>query len=158
MKSAWTLASVAGLSMLVLVPWSMAQRPSKAEREVRELEGKVNAAYEANDLPTYFSFYAPDLSQWFPEGRTDLPTYRKQWTSFIQNGGRIEGLKISDLHIQVGPGGDTAVASYLIEVRTRSEKGQLTEEVNQETDVLFKRGNVWKIVFLHYSPAAKGTQ
>jgi ketosteroid isomerase-like protein len=109
----------------------------------------------ANDLPAYFSYYASDFSQWLPEGRTDLPTYQKDWTQFIQGGGRVESATYSDLHIRVGPSGDTAVASYILRVRTRSAKGKVSEDDNQESDVFFKRGGVWKIVFLHYSPASK---
>jgi ketosteroid isomerase-like protein len=142
---------------IVTVSMPAAASQQNAEQEIRELEQKVNAAYAANDLPLYFSFYAPELSQWFPEGRTDLSTYRRDWTRFIQKGGRIEAAQISDLHIQISPMGDAAVASYLLHVKTRTEKGQVTEEDNQETDVLFKRGSVWKIVFLHYSPATNKT-
>jgi len=90
-----------------------------------------------------------------PEGRTDRPTYQKQWTGFIHGGGGVESANYSDLHIQVRPTGDTAVASYILRVRTRSAKGEVSEEDNQESDVFFKRGGVWKIVFLHYSPAPK---
>ncbi|HYT18907.1 MAG TPA: nuclear transport factor 2 family protein [Candidatus Polarisedimenticolia bacterium] len=125
------------------------------EKQIRQLEDKVNGAYAANDLPAYFSYYAPDFSQWLPEGRTDLPTYQKDWTRFIQGGGRVESATYSDLHIQVGPSGDTAVASYILRVRTRSAKGEVSEEDNQESDVFFKRGGIWKIVFLHYCPAPK---
>jgi hypothetical protein len=60
------------------------------EQQIRELEETINGAYAANDLPTYFSYYASDFSQWLPEGRTDLPTYQKDWTNFIQSGGRVE--------------------------------------------------------------------
>jgi ketosteroid isomerase-like protein len=129
--------------------------PATAEQEIRALEDKANAAYAANDLPAYFSFYASDFSQWLPEGRTDLPSYQKEWTEFVHGGGRVESVNLSDMHIQIGPSGDTAVASYLIHVRTRDAKGAVTDEDNQESDVLFKRGGVWKIVFLHYSPAPK---
>src|SRR6266403_3467114 len=132
--------------------------PENPEQQIRELEDKVNGAYAANDLPAYFSYYAPAFSQWLPEGRTDLPTYQKDWTRFIQGGGRVESATYSDLHIQVGPSGDTAVASYILRVRTRSAKGAVSEEDNQESDVCFKRGGIWKIVFLHYSPASKRNQ
>ena len=129
--------------------------PDNPEPKIRELEEKVNGAYAANDLPTYFSYYAPDFPQWLPEGRTDLPTYEKDWTQFIQGGARVESATLSDIRIQVGPSSDTAVASYLLHVRTRNAKGEISEEDNQESDVFFKRGGVWKIVFLHYSPAPK---
>jgi len=129
--------------------------PDNPEQQIRELEDKVNGAYAANDLTAYFSFYAADFSQWLPEGRTDLATYQKDWTGFIHGGGRVESANYSDLHIQIGPSGDTAVASYILRVRTRNAKGEVSEEDNQESDVFFKRGGVWKIVFLHYSPAPK---
>jgi ketosteroid isomerase-like protein len=129
--------------------------PDNPEQQIRELEDKINGAYAANDLPAYFSYYAADFSQWLPEGRTDLPTYQKDWTQFIQSGGRVESAALSDLHIQVGPSADAAVASYILYVRTRNAKGQVSEEDNQESDVFFKRNGVWKIVFLHYSPAPK---
>lgn len=133
-----------------------AKTPSdKPEQQIRELEERVNAAYAANDLPAYFSYYAADFSQWLPEGRTDLPTYQKDWTRFIQGGGRVESATFSDLHIQVGPSDDTDVASYILHVRTPNAKGEVSEEDNQESDVFFKRGGVWKIIFLHYSPAPK---
>ena len=147
------------VAMLLLAGGLIALRaktpPDNTEQQIRELEDKVNAAYAANNLPAYFSYYAPDFSQWLPEGRTDLPTYQKQWTGFIHGGGRVESAKYSDLHIQVGPSGDSAVASYILSVRTRSVKEEVSEEDNQESDVFFKRGGVWKIVFLHYSPAPK---
>jgi ketosteroid isomerase-like protein len=129
--------------------------PDNPEQQIRELEEKINGAYAANDLAVYFSYYAADFSQWLPEGRTDLPTYQKDWTRFIQSGGRVESADFSDLHIQIGPSGDTAVASYILHVRIRNAKGEVSEEANQESDVFFKRTGVWKIVFLHYSPAPK---
>jgi ketosteroid isomerase-like protein len=147
------------VAMLLLAGGLMALRaktpPDNPEQQIRELEDKVNGAYAANDLPAYFSYYAADFSQWLPEGRSDLPTYQKEWTGFIHGGGRVESASYSDLHIQVGPSSDTAVASYILHVRTRSAKGEVSEEDNQESDVFFKRGGVWRIVFLHYSPAPK---
>ena len=126
---------------------------SKAERDVRNLEDKMNAAYAANDLPTYFAYYFDDFTQWLPEGRTDLPQYKREWTAFIQGGGRIESNQISDMHVQIGPGEDAAIASYLAHVKTRSGKGKVSNETFHETDVWFRRDGTWKIVHLHYSPA-----
>jgi len=63
---------------------------SQTEREIRDLEVKMNAAYAANDLPTYFAYYSDDFTQWLPEGRTDLPQYKKEWTAFLRSGGKVE--------------------------------------------------------------------
>src|ERR1700722_7780813 len=132
---------------------AMAQ--SGAEREITELEQKMNAAYAANDLPTYFAYYSKDFTQWLPEGRTDLPQYEKMWTAFIQSGGGVESVQLSDMHVQIDPSADTAVASYLLRVRTRSAKAVVSDENFQESDVWFKRNGGWKVVHLHYSPAPK---
>ena len=130
-------------------------KPASVEDQIRDFEQRANAAYEANDLPKYFSFYASDFSQFLPEGRSDLAAYKKEWSEYIGEGNRVQKVDISDLHIQVGPNQDTAVASYLLHVKTKLKDGKITDEDNQESDVLFKRGGEWKIVFLHYSAAPK---
>jgi len=128
---------------------------SSAEQEVRDLEQRANAAYEANDLPKYFSFYADDFTQYLPEGRSDLTAYKKEWTGYIGEGNRVQKVTLSDMHVQIGPSGDSAVASYIIRVETKLKDGKITVEDNQESDVLFKRSGQWKVVFLHYSAAPK---
>lgn len=133
-----------------------AQAPAQSaavEQEIRELETKYNAAYAANDLPAYFSYLAPDFVQWLGTGRTDLAKYKEDWTKFIQGGARVEAADIAELVVKVGPSLDTAVASYLLHVKTRSADGKLSDQTYQESDVLFKRGGAWKVVYLHYSAA-----
>jgi hypothetical protein len=76
------------VSLAVTIPCVAQQSP--IEKEIRDLEDKMNAAYAANDLPVYFAYYADDFTQWLPEGRTDLPQYNKEWTAFIRSGGKIE--------------------------------------------------------------------
>jgi ketosteroid isomerase-like protein len=152
MKSA-KLVSCA-LVLIAPITFFVAQaRPRPSEDEIKDIEQRANAAYEANDLPKYFSFYASDFSQFLPEGRTDLEKYRKDWTAYIAEGNRVEKVEISDLHLQVGPSKDTAIASYLLKVRTKLKDGKISDENNQESDVLFKRNGEWKVVFLHYSAA-----
>ncbi len=125
------------------------------EQDVRDVEQRANAAYEANDLPKYFSFYADDFTQYLPEGRSDLAAYKKEWTGYIGEGNRVQKVALSDLHVQIGPSGDSAVASYILHVQTTLKDGKITDEDNQESDVLFKRNGQWKIVFVHYSAAPK---
>jgi ketosteroid isomerase-like protein len=154
------LARIAGAALILSLPIALLTlaarpRPSSVEDEVRNFEQRANAAYEANDLPKYFSFYAADFSQFLPEGRSDLEAYEKEWTAYIGEGNRVQKVDISDLHVQVGPHQDTAVASYLLHVRSKLKDGKITDEYNQESDVIFKRNGEWKIVFLHYSAAPK---
>lgn len=154
MKTRIVLAAVLALAAAA---WAGQSRESAGdvEKEIAALEQKFNALYAANDLPAYFAFYAKDLTQFLPEGRTDLATYEKDWTAYIAAGNRTEAAEISDLRIQVGPSRDTAVASYLLHVKSRTVKGETTDEFFQESDVFFKRDGTWKIVHLHYSPAPK---
>ena len=151
-----------GSPWMVVVPLLLtlqggAATPSTAEREVRDLEQKYNGAYAANDLPTYFAYLAADFVQWLPSGRTDKSAYQQSWTRFITNGGKVTAAEIGDLQIKIGPSGDSAVASYLLQVKTHSPRGD-SDDTYQETDVLFKRDGAWKIVYLHYSPAPKKAQ
>jgi ketosteroid isomerase-like protein len=147
--------AVMSILMVLALAVPCVAQPSQAEKEILDLEQKMNAAYAANDLPTYFAYYSPDFTQWLPEGRTDLPQYEKMWTAFIKSGGGIEFAQFSDMHVQIDPSGDTAVASYLLHVKTRSAKGVVSDENFQESDVWFKRKGEWKVVHLHYSPASK---
>ena len=150
--------AVAALFLIVPVAFvaiSARPRPSSVQDEVREFEQRANAAYEANDLPKYFSFYATDFSQFLPEGRSNLAAYKKQWTEYVGEGNRVQKVDLSDMHIQIGPNKDTAVASYVLHVRTKLKDGKITDEDNQESDVLFKRNGEWRVVFLHYSAAPK---
>jgi ketosteroid isomerase-like protein len=142
---------VCGLAILVAVP-VFAQSPAAVEQQIRDLEQKYNAAYAANDLPTYFSYLAADFGQWLPSGRTDKASYQTSWTRFITNGGKVLSAELSDVQVKVSPAGDSAVVSYLLHVKTQSSRGT-SDETYQETDVWFKRGNDWKIVYLHYSAA-----
>ena len=156
MKRATVIFSV----LILIVPiafLALQAKPSPAsvEDEIKDFEQRANAAYEANDLAKYFSFYAADFSQFLPQGRTDLTQYRKDWTAYIGEGNRVQKVEISDLRIQVSPNKDTAVASYILHVRTKLKDGKVTDEDNQESDVMFKRNGQWKVVFLHYSTAPK---
>jgi ketosteroid isomerase-like protein len=156
MKSARLILS----ALILIVPiafLALQARPQAmpVEEEVKAFEQQANAAYEANDLAKYFSFYARDFSQFLPEGRTDLSQYQKDWTAYVEEGNRVQKVELSDIHTQVGPSKDTAVASYILHVRTKLKDGNITDEDNQESDVLFKRNGAWKVVFLHYSAAPK---
>src|SRR5947209_13602336 len=99
--------------LLTMVIVSARPRPASVQDQIKDLEQRANAAYEANDLPKYFSYYAEDFTQFLPEGRTDKAAYQKEWTGYIGEGNRVEKVEMSDVHIQVGPSQDTAVVSYV---------------------------------------------
>src|SRR5689334_4147641 len=148
----FSFVSIAASALLLTKSHASA---ANSEQEVRAVEQQANAAYEANDLQKYFSFYADDFTQYLPEGRSDLAAYKKEWTGYIGEGNRVQKVTLTDLHVQVGPSADSAVASYIIHVQTKLKDGKITDEDNQESDVLFKRNGQWKVVFLHYSAAPR---
>jgi ketosteroid isomerase-like protein len=122
--------------------------------DIRQLETDFNAAYAANDLDKYFGFYADDAVLWFPEGRTDIPSYKKEWTEYIKSGAQIQGATLSDWHLRFSPQGDTAIASYLLHLKTQEADKKVKNEIFQETDVWFKTAGIWKITHVHYAPAS----
>jgi ketosteroid isomerase-like protein len=138
------------LPLIALAIMTGAAAPSP-EQQIRDAEKAVNDAYAANDLPTYFSFYAPDLRALYPEGPTTLPEYIKSWTATINGGARITSFIYKDMVVQVGPSGDAAVASYLATAQQRNADKTVTTENFNETDVWFKRDGAWKIVEIQYS-------
>ena len=121
------------------------------QKEITELVQKFNEEYKNNNLDAYFSYYADDVTQWWPEGRVSLADYKKQWYELIANGGGVEKNVISDLQVQVGPSGDSAVATYRLDVITRQPNGERTGETALETDVWFKRNGKWQVAHLHYN-------
>jgi uncharacterized protein (TIGR02246 family) len=134
---------------LLLAAVGAAQQTTASE--IEKLVVAFNQAYEQNDLEEYFSYYADDVTQWFESGRVDLADYKKSWYELIQGGGGVEKNALSDIRVQVSPGGDAAVATYVLDVVTRQVGGKKTKERAFETDVWYKRDGKWKIAHLHYN-------
>jgi uncharacterized protein (TIGR02246 family) len=126
--------------------------------DIRQLEQESNAAYAANDLEKYFSYYADDAVFWFPEGRTDVPSYKKEWSDFLKTGAGIKAGTTSDMHIRFSPRGDVAVASYVLHLTTQEADKKVHSEDHQETDVWFKTDGGWKIAHVHYSDVPQSTK
>src|ERR1700723_1573764 len=116
---------------------------------ILQVEQDFNAAYAANDLDKYFGYYSDDAVLWFQDGRTDIPSYKKEWTAFIKSGAQIQAGTTSDMHIRFSPQGDAAIASYLLHLKTKKADQTITNEVFQETGVWFKSGSGWKITHVH---------
>ena len=148
-----TLARLLAMTLLSLPLGAHATEIGPVEKEIAGLEQAFNQVYAANDLAKYFAYYADDLVAMFPDGRTDLKSYKKEWSEFIGAGNRLTANTISGLLVRVSPLGDEATASYLVEVRTKLKTGKLTVEHFQETDLWLKREGGWKVAYVHYSVA-----
>jgi ketosteroid isomerase-like protein len=137
---------------LVLAGASAAAR-ADTRADIDKLEKDFNAAYAANDLDRYFGYYSDDAVLWFPEGRTDVASYRKMWTAYITSGARLKSAELADYHVKISPQGDAATASYLLRVKTLEANKKMTDELFQETDVWYKAAGGWKVAQVHYSNA-----
>jgi len=147
--SAWCL----GLIMSAVAAASLAAGPvTSVTSKIRKLETDWNAAYAANDLPRYFSYYAADPVLLFDDAHTSLADYRKSWTKSTRTDPVIS-VQVSDELIRVGPAADTAVASYKIDVQFRHADGKTSVEHALETDVWFQRNGVWRVEVAQYSTA-----
>lgn len=143
------------LSFALIFGFASAPGTAGPKADIRQLEQEFNAAYAANDLDKYFAYYSDDAVLWFPEGRTDVPSYKKMWTAYINGGAALKAATISDLHIRFSPAGDTAIASYQLRVKTQQADKSVIDEDFQETDVWFKMAGNWKLTHVHYSAAPK---
>ncbi len=143
------------LALAVMLLAAPAARSETVSDKISRLEAAVNAAYQANDLPNYFSFYAEDFRGLFPDGVQSKADYLKSWTAFIKSGGAIEKFTYTGLVVQVSPLGDAAVASYHAVARTKNPGKPAEDDKYDETDVWYKRPGGWKLVEVHYSEAGK---
>lgn len=136
----------------VLISFSaVAEQHSAVEAEVRAAVEAFNGAYARNDVDGYFSHYADDAMVYFFGARHRVSAYHEEWASMIEDGGAVEKNELSDMQVQVLPGGDAAVASYFIDYRLRAPGGEVLEAHAFESDVWQKIDGAWKVVSLHYT-------
>src|SRR5215210_8819868 len=118
---------------------------------------------QENDLQTYQETTAEDLTLyewWITPHRIDgLPFHEFMMTSNAERGAVFgaEGqarapvrFDLSNLRIQNY--GDTAIASYTLLISTASSEGVKVASHN-ESRVMVKLGDTWKVVHVHKSPA-----
>jgi calcium/calmodulin-dependent protein kinase (CaM kinase) II len=129
---------------------------TRIEREILALGDRLDRAYRENDLETYWSFYADDLTQIWDTGYVSLEQYKQEWTALVAGGGGVVDTRSQDMRIHVGPTGDSAIVTYLTVARYRGTNGNESEGRFYETDVWFRRDGRWQIVHYHFSSAADG--
>ena len=140
-------------SCALLLAGASAAVRADTRADIDRLEKDFNAAYAANDLDKYFGYYSDDAVLWFPEGRTDVASYKKMWTAYIKSGAQLKSAELSDYHVKLSPQGDAATASYVLRVKTLEANKKMTDETFHETDVWFKAAGGWKVAHVHYSSA-----
>lgn len=130
---------------------AMADQHGAADAAVRSAIKAFNGAYADNDMKEYFSYYADDPTLYWQGARQDLSAYREEWTAMVDAGGGVEKSDLSDLQVRVLPGGDAAVATYVVDYRLRWADGEIYESALFEFDVWQKIDGEWKVVSLTFS-------
>lgn len=142
-------------TVILFMPFSaMAEQPSEENADLHAAIKAFDRAYATNDVEKYFSLYADDATAYFGDGRVDIAAYHKMWIELMAAGGGVELNTMSDLKVQIMPGGDTAIATSFVDNRTRAPDGTKSISKAFETDVWQKMDGQWKIVSLHYSVIA----
>ena len=143
------------LSLFVIVLMSFPALAENHGKENADLHAAIKAfdnAYATNDVEKYFSYYADGATVYFGgAGREDVAAYHKMWTGLMKAGGGVELNEMSDLQVQVMPGGNVAIATCFIDNRTRSPDGKTATTRAFETDVWQKIDGKWMIISMHYS-------
>ena len=136
----------------LLIPFTVvAEHHGPVAVEVTDAVKAFNSAYASGQVDTYFSYYADDAMVYFYGARQDLGAYHDEWAAMVEAGGAVEKNELSDIRIQVMPGGDIAVASYFVDYRLRTPDGEVSASKAFESEVWRKIDGDWKIVNLHYS-------
>lgn len=135
---------------------AMAEQPSEENADLHAAIRAFDHAYATNDTNTYFDYYAEGATLFYSGARQDLDAYAKSWPELIAAGGGVEKNEMSDLKVQVMPGGDVAVSTAFIDNTTRSPDGSKTSIRAFETDVWQKIDGKWRVVSLHYTELPVG--
>jgi len=131
------------------------------DKEIHEFLLKHLQGIIQNDIASYHETTSEDLTlyEWWvtPHRLDGLPFHEFMMTSNAERGavfGAEETGKtrfdLSNLHIQRY--GDTAIASYTLLISTSSKDGVKVASHN-ESRVIVKIDNKWKVVHVHKSPA-----
>jgi len=143
------------LSCFIIVLMSFSAMAEHHDAENADLHAAIKAfdhAYANNDVEDYFSFYADDATVYFGgDARVDVAAYHKMWVGLMAEGGGVELNEMSELKVQVMPGGDVAISTSFIDNRTRAADGTKSTSKAFETDVWQKIDGKWQIISLHYT-------
>lgn len=144
---------IIGLCVTLAGAVAIAAQQETVGNEVQAALDGFNAAYATNDADTYFDYYADDATVFFSGARQDMAAYEEEWNALIDSGNGVVLNELSDVVIQVMPGGEVAISTYFVHVKTRY--GDVVEELKAfETDVWNKFDGEWKVVSLHYTELA----
>ena len=112
---------------MIILMMSFSAMAEHHDEENADLYAAIHAfdhAYATNDTDTLILISTTENATVFFSGdRQDLAAYAKSWPEFMEAGGGVEKNVMSDLKVQVMPGGEVAVSTSFIDNITRSPDG-----------------------------------
>ncbi len=121
-------------------------------QSIRENDSKTYNETTGEDLTLYEWWITPHRIDGLPFHEFMMGANEKQGTVFGAEGKGKSATRydLSNLHIQNY--GETAIASYTLLISTASSEGVKVASHN-ESRVMVKLNNAWKVVHVHKSPA-----
>lgn len=119
--------------------------------EIVAAEQDFNNAYASGDYERYFSHYTEDAALFFFGERQTVSDYYESWKATVESGFEYTSYDLSDMRVQVLGDGDTAVATYFVDLSSKTADGETADARAFESDVWQKIDGEWKIVTLHYT-------
>jgi ketosteroid isomerase-like protein len=89
-------------------------------------------------------------------GRWTHPEYHERWKQVVGGGGGNLSAEAADLQVQMLPGGESAVATFQMPVKTRfpnaeAASGRSSQIIYYMTTVWARRNSSWNIMHVHWS-------
>ena len=148
--------AILGVVVSVAIAGMQGQQRNGAEQQVADGVRQLVTAYGANDLEKYFTIYAKDMTILRATGRWTHPEYYERWKQVVGGGGGNLSADVVDLKVQMLPGGESAVATFQMPVKSRfpnaeAARGRNPEIIYYMTTVWARRNASWNIVHVHWS-------
>ena len=108
-----------GVALLSVL--AIAAQQESVDAEIQAAVDGFNEAYATNDADAYFDYYAKGATVFFSGARQDMTAYENEWYALIESGGGVLVNDLSDIVIQVLPGGTVAISTYFVANKSRYE-------------------------------------
>ncbi|QIG49005.1 nuclear transport factor 2 family protein [Nordella sp. HKS 07] len=118
--------------------------------EVRELHRRRGEDWLRREPELYLSYYWNDAVIFAVGERTTLPDLRKWWLAVLEVGGGPLSIDLPPADdIVISALGDAATTSFEWRQRFRAADGAEWDRSYCETNVWYRRNDIWKIVRMH---------
>jgi uncharacterized protein (TIGR02246 family) len=154
MKLSQVLAAAVGIAAALLLNAAVAGAQSGDETQIKALEDKFAAAFNAKDVDAVMKVYVPDQTLFVfdivpPRQYVGAAAYRKDWKDFFDSLDGPVKFTISDLAIVTD--GKLAYSHSIQHLSGKDKKGQPLDLTVRVTDGYRKINGHWLVALEHVS-------